>query len=197
MRQPVASVLALAAAALAEPGLPRAVRERLKQIVQQAEWLAEIIQDGLHAAVPAEPGSCADLARIISEAATAEHVTSSVEINVVWPAEPLHVSVHPVALRRIMANLLSNAARAAGSSGIVTIGIRSQDGQALVVVDDSGPGFGGIREGLGLGLQEVARNVVLYGGSLEYGCASLGGVRASLWLPLRASRPRLAPAGSI
>lgn len=49
MRQPVAGVLALAGAALGEPGLPRTVRVHLEQIVQQAEWLADMIQDWLHA----------------------------------------------------------------------------------------------------------------------------------------------------
>jgi hypothetical protein len=50
MRQPVAGVLALAGAALAEPGLPGAARVRLEEIVQQAEWLADMIQDWLDGA---------------------------------------------------------------------------------------------------------------------------------------------------
>jgi len=83
-----------------------------------------------------------------------------------------------------MANVLDNAIRAAGPSGSVTIEIRSQDDWALVMVDDSGPGFGGIQTGLGLGLRAAARNVASYGGRLECGCAPLGGLRVSLWLPL-------------
>ena len=193
MRQPVAGVLALAGAALTEPGLPRSVHARLEQIVQQAEWLADMIQNWLHAAQPGEPGARADLATIIREAVAAECVTNPVEVNVLWPAEPVHVSVHPVILRRIIANVLSNAARAAGSSGTVTIEIRSQDGRALVVVDDSGPGFGKLQEGLGIGLRAAARNVVNYGGRLECGCGALGGARVSLWLALSACRPQLAP----
>jgi len=193
MRQPVASVLALAGAALTEPGLPRSAGARLEQIVQQAEWLADMIQNWLHAAQPGEPDARADLASIISEAVAAECVTNLVEVNVLWPAEPVHVSVHPVVLRRIIANVLSNAARAAGSSGSVMIEIRSQDGRALVVVDDSGPGFGKLQEGLGIGLRAAARNVVNYGGRLECGRGALGGARVSLWLPLSTGRPQLAP----
>lgn len=41
MQQPVASLLALAAAALTEPDLPATARRRLEQIAAQAEWLAE------------------------------------------------------------------------------------------------------------------------------------------------------------
>lgn len=192
MRQPVAGVLTLAGAALTEPDLPRAARACLEQIVQQAEWLADMIQDRLHAGEPSEPGARTDLARIISEAVAAVRVTSPVEVSVVWPAEPVHASVHPVVVRRIMANLLSNATRAAGASGTVTIEIRSQDGQALVVVNDSGPGFGKIPEGLGLGLRAAARNVVGHGGRLECGSGSLGGARVSVWLPLSPGRPLLA-----
>jgi len=165
MRQPVAGVLALAGAALTEPGLPGTARVRLEQIVQQAEWLADMIHGWL-AAGPDEPGVRADLARVVSETVAAECVSSPVEVNVVWPAEPVHASIHPMVIRRTMANVLSNAVRAAGPTGSVTIGIRSQDDWALVVVDDSGPGFGGIEGGLGLGLRSATRNMVRYGGRL-------------------------------
>jgi C4-dicarboxylate-specific signal transduction histidine kinase len=206
MRQPVAGIFALASAALVEPGLPQAARARLEEIVQQAEWLAEVIQDGLQAAESgspdtalSEPAARADLARIVSEAVAAECITSPAEVSVVWPAEPLHASVPPVVLRRILANVLSNAARAASSSGNVTIELRSQDGRALVVVDDSGPGFGGIQEGLGLGLREVARNVAKYGGWLECGRSPLGGARVRLSLPLpgRSAATRIDVGGSV
>jgi hypothetical protein len=47
MRQPTASVLALAGAALAEPGIPGTVRVSLEQIISEAEQLADMIQDWL------------------------------------------------------------------------------------------------------------------------------------------------------
>jgi hypothetical protein len=76
MRQPVASVFALAAAALAEPGVPQAARTRLEQIVDQAEWLADLIQHSLQTVEPGVPDAClSDLLRVASEAVAAEHVT--------------------------------------------------------------------------------------------------------------------------
>ena len=54
MRQPVAGVLALADAALTEPGLSGIARLRLEQIINQAEWLADMIQDWLGAAQPGD-----------------------------------------------------------------------------------------------------------------------------------------------
>jgi K+-sensing histidine kinase KdpD len=192
MRQPIAGVLALAGATLTEPGLPKAARARLEQIMQQAEWLADMIQSWLQADQPDESGVGTDLARVVSETVAAGCAGSPVGVNVVWPAEPVHASVHPVIIRRVMANVLDNAIRAAGPSGRVTIEIRSQDDQALVMVDDSGPGFGRIKAGLGLGLRAAARNVASYGGKLECGCAPLGGLRVSLWLPLSTPMSQLA-----
>src|SRR5690242_13980519 len=55
LRQPVAGVLALAGAALTGPGLPRGVRVCLEQIIQQAEWLAETIQNWLQTGQPDDP----------------------------------------------------------------------------------------------------------------------------------------------
>ena len=61
MRQPVAGVLALAEAALTEPGVPTEVRVCLEQIVQQAEWLAETIQNWLQTGQPDDPARSASL----------------------------------------------------------------------------------------------------------------------------------------
>jgi His Kinase A (phospho-acceptor) domain len=55
LRQPIAGVLALAEAALTEPDVPREVRVCLEQIVQQAEWLAETIQNWLQTGQPDDP----------------------------------------------------------------------------------------------------------------------------------------------
>jgi signal transduction histidine kinase len=195
MRQPIASVLALAGATLTESGLPTTARARLEQIIQQVEWLADMTQSWLHAAQSDGPGVGADLARVVSETVAAECVSSPVDVSVVWPAEPVHASVHPAVIRRIMANVLGNAMRAADPSGSVTIEIRSQDGCALVVVVDSGPGFGRIQGGPGLGLRAAARNLASYGGRLECGCAPLGGLRVSLWLPLSTCPSPFAPKG--
>jgi len=61
MRQPVAAVLALTGAALSEPGVPGSARVRLEQIVQQAESLADMIQEWLYVAQAGELGDHARL----------------------------------------------------------------------------------------------------------------------------------------
>jgi K+-sensing histidine kinase KdpD len=198
LRQPVASVFALAAAALAEPGLPAAAAERLKQIVGQAEWLADMIDDFMRDAQrgvaddadetdlpePGEPASRPDVVRIVNEVIAAGRLTWPCSVTVDSPAAPVQCTLHACLVRRTVSNVLSNAARAAGSSGIVMVQVRRRyKGLVLFTVEDSGPGFGNIPSGTSLGLSAVARTIVRAGGRMECGRGPGGGARVSLWLP--------------
>lgn len=197
MRQPVAGVFALAAAALAEPGLPTAARERLEQIVGQAGWLTDMIDDFIRDTQRQEADDIdrtgldetgreanrPDVVRIVNEVIAAGRLTWPCDLTVASPAAPVRCALPSVMLRRIVANLLSNGARAAGRSGVVTVQIRRRSGLVMLVVEDSGPGFGNISSGAGLGLPAVARNIVRYGGRVEFGRGAGGGARVSLWLP--------------
>ena len=188
MRQPLASMFALAAAALAERGLPPGARARLEQMVEQAEWLADMIEHSLQLAAPDAPGSCgADLVRVASDVAAAERMTWPGEVRLVSQPSAVFTDVHPVLLRQMVANLVGNATRAAGPSGTVTIEVDRLQNSALLAVEDTGPGFGNkIPEGLGLGLAAVSRNAIRHGGRVECGRGACGGARVHLWLPLSA-----------
>lgn len=199
MREPVASVLALTAAALAEPGVPTAARTRLEQISGQAEWLAEMIGEFLNDAMREEDeqsdicltdemahmesASAPDAVCIVNDVIRIGRLTWSCDLTVTTPAAPVRCALHPVLLRRAVSNVLSNAARAAGPSGLVTVQIWQSEGVLRLVVEDSGPGFGNIPSGLGIGLTWVARTVVRHGGRLECGHGANGGARVSLWIP--------------
>jgi K+-sensing histidine kinase KdpD len=183
MRQPIASVLALAAATLAQPGLPPAARGRLELITEQAEWLAALVRHSLTAGGEAAHGSRTDLVRVTSEAVAAECLTWAGEVKVVAPAGPVSTPVPSVLLRRMVANLLNNATRAAGPSGTVTVEVGQEQGMATLHVQDSGPGFGKIQREFGLGLGAVSRSAATHGGRLEHADAASGGARVSLRLP--------------
>jgi len=99
---------------------------------------------------------------------------------------PVLIRANPADIRRIIANLLDNATRAAGSAGKVTIEVGCDSSLAQLAVEDSGPGFGHIPEGTRLGWGIVAQNLARCGGSVTYGESTLGGVRASFSLPLSA-----------
>jgi K+-sensing histidine kinase KdpD len=189
MRQPVASTLALAAAALTEPDLPATARNRLEQIVEQAEWLADMIHGCLvvhQQEEPGEPGKpghdLADIVQVVHDVVAAECLTWPGDVQLRTPAGPVWCMFSPALLRRTVSNVLDNAVRAAGPDGTVSVEIRPYDDGVMLTVEDNGPGFGEIPSGAGLGLSVVARNVIKHGGRMEYSCGQRGGVRVSLWL---------------
>jgi signal transduction histidine kinase len=114
------------------------------------------------------------------------------------------VSGDPDALGRLLVNLLDNAVRHAAAA--VSVSVRAQDGWAVLVVADDGPGiaagdieraFGRFsrlddarsrdgQEGAGLGLAIVRSTAQAHGGSVTLGDAGPG-LRATVRLPLAAA----------
>lgn len=183
MRQPVAGMLALTDAALSEAGVPEPVRNRLEQIAQQAQWLGAMVR-ALPGEVKAAEAATAetDLVNAANAMAAAERLTSTAEITVGW-AGPVRAAAHPVLVRRLLTNLLSNAARAAGPGGSVSIEISRHHRWAAIAIEDSGPGFGRIQAGSGLGLPAASRIIARCGGRIECGSAASGGLRVTVLLP--------------
>jgi len=106
---------------------------------------------------------------------------------------------HPQKLRQVIANLVRNAAEAAGSSGRVVVRVREEPGGTSVEVEDSGTGIGPEArahlfepfyttkpKGTGLGLAVSRAIARAHGGDIEAGESQLGGARFALWLPASA-----------
>lgn len=115
----------------------------------------------------------------------------------------LTMPLRPVALSRVLANLIGNAIRHGRSGGHVWVRVGRRQGAAEILVDDDGPGipaesrddvfrpftrldptraaaFGGV----GLGLT-IARDIVrAHGGEIMLEDSPLGGLRVRLRLPL-------------
>ncbi|WP_231996880.1 sensor histidine kinase, partial [Mycobacterium scrofulaceum] len=113
---------------------------------------------------------------------------------------PVRCTGDPMAISRMVRNLLENAVRHADSR--VTLAVASSDGTALLTVSDDGPGIppadrtrvferfvrldsdrarsGG---GAGLGLAIVAEVVAAHGGTVTVGDRPGGGTRMSVSLP--------------
>ena len=183
MRQPVASIIVLADAALSEDSIPSAVRVRLGQVREQAEWLGDLLQHLLEPHhVRTADGKSHDLTRLVSEAVQMERATYGGDLRLQWSGGDMRVRGNAIELRRAIANLLSNATRAAGRDGRVVVELHGIDDHVLLTIDDNGPGFGLIRRGAGLGLRAVARSLKSYGGRIEYSRSRMGGTRAILVL---------------
>src|SRR5437773_7032664 len=90
MRQPVAGVLRLAAAALAQPGVPDATRDYLEQIITQTVSLTELIHQSLYADEPDRVAAVrTDLRQLTAEACAAERVTYEGTVEFLSLAEPV------------------------------------------------------------------------------------------------------------
>jgi signal transduction histidine kinase len=122
------------------------------------------------------------------------------DCSVTTELTPVRVPFHPVAVRRLISNLVDNACRAAGADGEVSITVRSPRAGAVIEVADSGPGpgawsetLGAPREGhaaAGLGLHIVRSIVDGCGGLIEVGPAdALSGSKVVVTLP----RSRIGP----
>lgn len=128
-------------------------------------------------------------------------------VQVRLDAPPLQVSGDPDRLTQVVRNLCDNAERAART--VVALGVRQEGAQAVVTVDDDGPGideadrervFGRFVRlddartrsagGSGLGLAIVAEIIAAHGGTARVVPGGLPGARFEVRLPLRGSARR-------
>lgn len=135
--------------------------------------------------------------------------TCGLELHTELPAAPLWVEADPVRLTQIVDNLLSNAIRYTKPPGTITLGLRCEDGAAILAVRDTGMGidpellphvfevFRQARQsldrsygGLGLGLALVKALVELHGGRVEARSDGVGrGAAFVVRLPLTLHAP--------
>lgn len=115
---------------------------------------------------------------------------------------PARVRVHEWSLRELARNLLHNAIKHTPPQGLLAIGLRTVDDQAVLTVDDGGPGIGetqrqrlfqpfaagDVHSGSGLGLAICLEIVRAAGGSIALDNRTEGertvGLRATVQLPL-------------
>lgn len=180
VRQPLSAVLLLVAALKSDAELSSTVRDRLRQIEDEAEWMAEMIS--VHEEDLTTP-QVVDLAAVVQQPVTALSAVSTCRLRFRQMCG-VHVLADPVALRRSARNLVDNAVRAAGADGRVEVAVRRTVTDAVLEVADSGPGFGRVPHQQGLGLLTVRRFVDEAGGTLTVGASDLGGARVAIRLPL-------------
>lgn len=116
------------------------------------------------------------------------------------PASPCHAEADPMAVRRIVANLLSNALLYTPEAGRVRVTVGEDAGAVTIAVADSGSGFTpnerseagtafrrfervGVSTGTGLGLAIVVALARRMGGALRLQSAPGEGTSAELRLP--------------
>ena len=112
-------------------------------------------------------------------------------------------------IERILSNLMSNIVRHTNADADVGVSLVEQDGVAILVVDDAGPGLSkemyarsseGFQRfdrahsqsggGFGLGLSILSSIVQRHGGVLTMSQSPLGGLRTSVTIPMEIDRPQ-------
>jgi signal transduction histidine kinase len=174
--QELAVVQALARLAALETGLPELVRQRLQEIGEHAAYVGQMMRDSVEGITDRAEFDLAELVtRMVADIRLRTQTACEVE------ASPLRVLADPILVRRAVVNLLDNAVRAAGPDGLVRTRVVRDGDQAVVEIEDDGPGWGHVRPGiasLGLG---VAHNCVsAHGGDLELETGQLGGALVRL-----------------
>jgi signal transduction histidine kinase len=177
---------------------------------ERGRWLRDLeamqalvamgIEYARSAAAPSEPARKVDVDALITAlAADYQDAGRAVDVNARAEAGIL---THPLALRRILSNLVDNALKFAGAASIET---SVQRGWLCVAVLDAGPGipeehlrrvvepFYRIEQsrnpdtgGTGLGLAIAEQLALQCGGRLELSNRPAGGLCAAVWLPLNA-----------
>jgi two-component system, OmpR family, sensor kinase len=177
---------------------PATLERAMARIESEAERMGVLVEDLLSLAAmdqaPERPRVPVDLGELAAHAAEDTRVTSpdrNVRVSVGEPATT--VMGDPDQLRQLLANLLRNAVIHTPSGTPIEVGVRRDNGVAVVEVRDHGPGVpddageqlfdrfwrteGGRsrgRGGAGLGLAIVKAIAVAHGGNVRAGNASGG-----------------------
>ncbi|MGN6392684.1 MAG: ATP-binding protein [Gemmatimonadales bacterium] len=184
--------------------LPAVFAERRATLESSLEYLDTLARNyaRLSPAIRREP---CDVNAVVAEVVRATDVRpATLRIN---QADPLpRVPADPLALRRVLENLIGNAVDSLGgrADGVVTVATEpaGSDGQAVrLSITDNGPGMSQPelerafddfhttkKEGTGLGLSIVRRLVLDLGGSLRMETAPGAGTRAIVELPANDGR---------
>jgi signal transduction histidine kinase len=186
--------LRLRAEFIEEPGL----QEKMLADLAEMEAIVASTLAFARSDARSEGSEAVDLADMLQSLAEAR-ADSGALVGYEGPAH-LTIKARPVALRRALSNLIDNAIKYGSSAHIA---LRLEDRQAVVEIDDQGPGIAaeqmelvfrpyyrleGSRSretgGVGLGLS-IARAVIrAEGGEIALGNRPEGGLRARVTLPL-------------
>ena len=169
----------------------------MRDIVARVNALSELINDLMVFARPRPPQlSLAEVRTLVADAMTIVRRDASAHgIEFTIDGDDVAIAVDGELVRAAILNLVLNAAQALGGRGSVAVTIRGTVTEALIIVEDSGPGIPlDIREqifepffttkarGGGLGLPIARRTAELHGGSLTVQCPETGGTIMTMTL---------------
>jgi len=180
LRQPLAAILLMAGADSGD------LRRRLDGILDQAQWLVDMVEGVIGGAADDGPGRV-DVVDLASRCVLRAQHTADCEIGFIGTAGAMAVAA-PVALSRAVSCLLDNAVRAVGPGGHVNVDVTGTADEIIIQVIDDGPGLGHVPTQNSLGLPITRALVCACGGEFELRAGTSGGMVARIVLPVPRSQ---------
>lgn len=204
LRTPVTTIYGTASLLSRDPGRPDA-RELVNDIEEESERLLRIVDDLLvlsrveRGLVLLSPEPILLRHTVADVLASIQRRFPSVSIELEGSV-PTPVLADPTALRQVLHNLLTNAAKYAGRDGPITLSMRQADQSVEIAVLDNGPGLGPqprdlfelfyrsphssrLASGTGIGLYVARELIKAMGGTIEAGTRPTGGAAFVVRLP--------------
>jgi signal transduction histidine kinase len=175
LRQPLAAILLLAGADGGD------VRRRMDGILDQAQWLADMVEGVIGGAADDLPARV-DVVDLASRCVLRAQHTADAKIGFIGTDRAMALAA-PVALSRAISCALDNAVRAAGPGGYVTVDVTGTASEIIIRVIDDGPGLGLVPIQNSLGLTITRALVSACGGGFELKPGTDGGMVAQIVLP--------------
>jgi len=180
LRQPLAAILLLAGSESGD------VHRRMDGILDQAQWLSDMVE-GVIGGAADDPPVSVDVAELSYRCVQRAQPTATCQVRFVGADRAMAVAT-PVALGRAVSCVLDNAVRAAGPGGQVTVDVTGTDAEITVRVIDDGPGLGKVPRNNSLGLTITRALVSACGGAFELRPGTETGMVARIALPAVSSR---------
>lgn len=198
LRNPITTIAGYLTLVLADPGLSEENRGRLERVLRATQGMEDIVDGLLREAVQRSEAGRADVGFEDVVAWVASLVDQgTVRLEVQRPLPTVHVSLQ--AVRQLLLNLVSNAAKHRGRAGPVTVTVaaRPLGERCEITVADDGPGIPEERREAvfergvsteedgehGLGLAMCRRVVQEHGGEITAEAAPGGGALFRFSLP--------------
>lgn len=145
-------------------------------IAHCARSIATLVRDG---ALPAPEPLDVDVVALEAVRRTGLLFDGTLDVDV----EPVQVLGSNLDISRLLANLLDNSCRAAGRSGTVQLGVKTDGAWCRISVGDSGDGFAENPTSKGMGLSAITAIAVRLTGYVTFGRSPLGGALVTAHLP--------------
>ena len=180
LRQPLAAIMLLARAEGGD------IQHRMGGILDQAQWLSDMVESVIGDAVEDLRGSV-DVVELASRCVMLARPAAACQVRFVGGDQAMAVAA-PVALGRAVNCVLDNAVRAAGPGGHVTVEVTGTDAEITIRVIDDGPGLGHVPPNNSLGLTITRALVSACGGTFELKPGTNVGMVAQIVLPATRDR---------